>query len=69
VSNFQVCSGFDTSLGSFFQHHQANEALKYSAVFEENDVNVETILYIFWVAVARPIDFDELGAGVHSPFH
>ena len=38
VSNFQVFSGFDSHLRSFFEHHQANDALKYSAIFEENDV-------------------------------
>ena len=54
---------------SFFEHHKANDALKYSAVFEENDVYLETILYIFRIAFARPIDLDELAAGVHSPFH
>ena len=47
IGNSKVLSGFDACLCSFFEHHQANEALKYSAIFEENDVNVETILYIF----------------------
>ena len=69
ASNFQVFSGFDSHLRSFFENHQANEALKYSAIFEENDVNVETILYIFWISFFRPIDLDVLSARVHSPLH
>ncbi len=69
ASNFQVFSGFDSHLRSFFEHHQANEALKYSAIFEENDVNVETILYIFWISFFRPIDLDELAACVYPPLH
>ena len=69
ASNFQVFSGFDSHLRSFFQHHHTNEALKYSAIFEENDVNVETILYIFWICFFRPVDLDELAAHVHPPLH
>ena len=69
ASNFQVFSGFDSHLRSFFENHQANEALKYSAIFEENDVNVETILYIFWISFFRPIHLDVLSARVYPPLH
>ena len=69
ASNFQVFSGFYSHLCSFFEHHKANDVLKYSAVFEENDVCLETILYIFRFAFARPIDLDELAARVHPPLH
>ena len=69
ASNFQVFSGFDSHLRSFFENHQANEALKYSAIFQENDVNVGPIFYIFWIPVPGPIDLDELAACMHSPHH
>ncbi|MAP67635.1 MAG: hypothetical protein CMF80_08065 [Candidatus Marinimicrobia bacterium] len=69
IGDSKVLSGFDAYLCSFFQHHKANDAPKYSAIFEENDVYLQTILYIFRIAAARPIDLDELGAGVHSPLH
>ena len=69
ASNFQVFSGFDSHLRSFFEHHNANEALKYSAIFQENDVNVGTIFYIFWISFSWPIDLDVLSMRVYSPLH
>tara|TARA_B100001027_G_C16167341_1_gene285361 strand:+ start:150 stop:431 length:282 start_codon:yes stop_codon:yes gene_type:complete len=69
VSNYQVFSGFDSHLRSFFEHHKANDAPKNRAVFEENDVNVCAVFYIFWLAFFRPIDLDVLSARVYPPLH
>ena len=69
IGDHEVLSGFDAFLRSFFEHHKANDALKYSAVFQENDVNMETIFYIFWIAMARPIKFDKVAASVYPPLH
>ena len=69
IGDSQTLSGYDASLGSFFQHHKTNEALKYSAIFQENDVNVGPIFYIFWIPVPGPIDLDELATCLHSPLH
>jgi len=69
VSNSQVFPGFDSHLRSFFEHHKTNNPLKYSAVFQENDVNMETIFYIFWISFCWPIDLDELAARVYPPLH
>ena len=69
IGNSHALFGSDATLSSFFQHHKTNDALKYSAVFHENDVNMETIFYIFWIAMARPIKFDKVAASVYPPLH
>ena len=68
IGDSQTLSGYDASLGSFFQHHKTNEALKYSAIFQENDVNVFSVFYRTSV-IKRPIELDVSAMPVHPPFH
>ena len=68
IGGSQVLSGSDASLSSFFQHHQADDALKYSAVFEENDVNVFSVFYRTNPCYRR-IELDVSAMPVHPPFH
>tara|TARA_B100000424_G_scaffold269394_1_gene266242 strand:- start:95 stop:580 length:486 start_codon:yes stop_codon:yes gene_type:complete len=68
IGNSQALSGSDASLTPFFQHHKTNEAVKYSAVFEENDVNVFSVFYRTSV-IKRPIELDVSAMPVHPPFH
>jgi len=68
IGDFQVLSGFHANFGSFFQDHHANEALKYSAISQENDVNIRAVFYTqLRVVAARIIELDVSGIPVHTP--